>query len=134
MTGVVLALAGLAAGDGGTGTGATQEAVAINLAGEWEGTWRSRRGFTYAAQLRGGVIRAFSANGRARFAFRVIRDGDGRLRITDGGSRTWLGIYRLDDQCLVICSAAGYEAPRPNSFFAPDTDLFTLRPAAPRKR
>ncbi len=130
MTGVVLALAGLTCGDGGPGTGAPDARVLANpLAGSWVGTWRSRTGATYRAELREGVVRAFEANGRVRFAFRVVWEGDGRLRVTGGGERVWPGIYRLDGGRLVLCSASGYPAPRPGSFFAPDTDLFTLRPA-----
>ncbi len=38
MTAWVLVLAGVTAGDGGTGTGAAGELVAVSLEGRWEGT------------------------------------------------------------------------------------------------
>jgi hypothetical protein len=130
MTGVVLALAGLAGADGGPGGGAARAEAAVSFAGEWVGTWRSRKGRAHGADLCGGEVRAYRPNGRAVFTLRVVAEGPGRLRITDGRGRTWLGLYRLEGACLRICSAASYEAPRPLSFLDPDTDLFTLRPAA----
>jgi hypothetical protein len=134
MAGVVLALAGLTCGDGGPGTGAAAAPAVVNpLCGEWAGTWRSRSGKVYAAELRGGVARAFDPDGSVRFALRVVWEGDGLLRVTDGQSYDWPGIYRLEGGCLVICSAAGHSEPRPKSFSAPHTDLFTLLPSGPRK-
>jgi hypothetical protein len=128
----VLALAGLACGDGGPGAAPAAPTVVNPLTGEWAGTWRSRSGKVYAAELRGGVARAFDPDGSIRFAIRVVRQGDGRLLLHAWDGLGWPGIYRLGGGRLVICAAGAFEAPRPRSFFAPDTEVFVLR-AAPRK-
>ncbi|HZY88260.1 MAG TPA: hypothetical protein VFE78_25715 [Gemmataceae bacterium] len=134
MTSIVLALAGLTAGDGGPGTGAATAQAEFNpLAGSWVGTWRwSLTGATGRAELRGGVVRTFDSNGRLRFAVVVVREDGGRLRLRDD-SGVWPGIYRLDGGRLVICAADVTNIPRPNRFDAPNTNLFTFRPAARRK-
>ena len=136
MTGIVLALAGLTCGDGGPGAGGATAPVAAGISGEWEGRWASNHGATYAADLRGGVLRVYSPDRSTRFTLRVIGEGRGRVRMTDPRRDDWMwfGVYKVEGPCLILCSGARLGDPRPAWFrVGTDSDLFTLRPAAPRK-
>ncbi len=118
MTGVVLALAGLACGDGGPGMGAARAAVAVNLSsGRWEGEGRLFDVKLVRTSLVGGAL--------------STKDGQfvtnyGRLTFRpDGIATTRYGTYwtySVDDGWLKL----RYGSTRFNT-------VFILRPAAPPK-
>jgi hypothetical protein len=132
MTGVVLALAGLACGDGGPGMGAAREAVAVELAsGEWEVE------FAYPlfplerdAEVRGGKFR-FRPTG-VGVPFTVVTDCFGKTKVT--WARVPLHtIYKRDGNRLIL--AVAMLAGMWPTGFTPDrkTAVLVLRPAAPQK-
>jgi hypothetical protein len=129
MTGIVLALAGLTAGDGRPGTGAERATVAAGLEGEWEGPFLEM----YRAELRGGVLRIVDKR-KVYYSFTLRPAGPGAVTVIDEAGRTWRGIYRLDGRTLLVCWALPTSDPTPTRpRDGPGALLFTLRPAAPRK-
>jgi hypothetical protein len=140
MTGIVLALAGLTCGDGGPGTSAATEPVSVNaelllrFEGTWEGTWEGYAGdkrFCFPVTVKGDKISLEDERPGDGSPFAVTLEGRGAIRLRILGE-THPGIYRPDRGRLLIC--VGVANHRPTAFMAaPGSDLFTLRPAIPRK-
>ncbi len=135
MTGVVLALAGLACGDGGPGAGAAWAPAAVNpFACELEGTWQSRYGDLGKVRLAGGVLETDLYGAWMKCGCVLSDEGSGRVGVRWRSADTYPGIYKREGDRLVICVPVKLDGGRPASFRAgPQVDLFTLRPAAPRK-
>jgi hypothetical protein len=139
MTGVVLALAGLACGDGGPGTGAERALVAVSLDGDWEGTWDIGNGRPYRVVMRGRRLRfAGDDNDVYRVTSRSVPDGGAEGWITmenhyRGVLVTGRGIYKAESGRLLICVTFWSSEPRPALFeITKNTILVTLRPAPPK--
>jgi hypothetical protein len=134
MTALVLALAGLTCGDGGTDMGAATATVAVSLEGEWEGVEECRWG-TCRVDLRRGVLRYFDRAGTVTRSDRIRIDGKGTVSILGSSGQVWGGIFRMEGPRLLICTemiASIIGTHRPTTFrVGPDTVLFTLRPAGP---
>jgi hypothetical protein len=132
MTGFVLALAGLAVGNGGPGMGAARAPVAVNFDGNWQGTLHTPRGNIIPIRLGRGTLTLIE--GRiTRFPFVVKVTGANTFRVTEFRPHSCLGIYRLQAGEATLCF--GLEPGLQPSAFerGPDQLLFVLRPAAPPK-
>ncbi|HZY84717.1 MAG TPA: hypothetical protein VFE78_07790 [Gemmataceae bacterium] len=135
MTGIVLALAGLACADGGQGTGAAQEPVAASFAGEWEGTY-SAVGVVYTVEVRAKHLWLSVRGGPVgEVPFALVREGEGLVRMEMHGCRSQ-GVYRLGAGGVLLCVAAERGGPRPRAFkVTSQSILIALRPAqAPARR
>jgi hypothetical protein len=144
MTGVVLALAGLAAGDGGPGIGAAAWAPAteplprtFQFRGEWEGVlmntgdtdpdpvevrWDGRT----LHMKRGGQE-------RSSIPLRIVVEGEGLVRLIQTQRHQLPALARRERGSVVI----GFHRAtrRPQSFDPSDSaTLLILKPAAPHKR
>jgi hypothetical protein len=112
MTGIVLALAGLAAGDGGCDS-APAAAACVDFSGAWEGTWEAH-----------GVVRARLVLNRGKVI--IFRDGDCmhggppsfRCSLVAEGATTvrvsfdkevFRGTYRIKGREVRICDDVGLE-------------------------
>lgn len=85
MAGIVLALAGLAAGDGGPRMGAAREPVAepVNLGAEFRGYMRLAGGPLRPAELAKGRLLVKAPGGVGFFGgAKLAPDGPGRFRLT----------------------------------------------------
>ncbi len=106
MTAWVLVLAGVAAGDGGTGTGAAMAPVASDLGGRWVGTYHAVGRKTQEAELDGGVLRVGPDRtpARCRFTGRRAAGTEGAVvLVPEIGLGPVPAAYRLDPGRLVIC-------------------------------
>jgi hypothetical protein len=133
MTGIVLALAGLACGDGGPGTGAARAPVVVRFEGRWVGTFRSWR-LDYPAELTGGELHITERRGGGTgppAPFALTAESERWVRVR-WGKETRLGIYKWERGHVVICFGAR-NGQRPESFDGFRNFLLTLKPAAPRK-
>jgi hypothetical protein len=132
MAGIVLALAGLTAGDGGPGIGAVAAPVRLRLDTScWVGAWQIREWYgprftTHPVELRwgrewtqsvfgedwhGGTIVGTTADGKV-----LYRDREGTLQ----------GIYRLEGGTVLMA----FGSLPPKSFrLTRHTSILTLRPA-----
>jgi hypothetical protein len=131
MTGIVLALAGLVAGDGGPGTGAATAPAEVGFNAEWTGTWENLWwSDPCRADLRDGVLRVFDSVEGVQLTGRIRIDGRGTVRALDPWGRSILGIYKIEGRRLIICIGVIVDLPRPTRFRAEsDTHLLTLHPA-----
>jgi hypothetical protein len=132
MTGLVLALATLSAGDGGPRSLGASEPVAVSLAGCWEGTWENCLSGTSRVDLRGGVLRTFRSDGAVTHTDRLVLDGRGAARLESAAGTTLLGVYRLEGRRLVVRLVYRDGRPPPRwTRSHRDCFLVTLRPARP---
>ena len=130
MAGIVLALAGLTAGDGGPGTGAARAPVAASFGGWWEGSFHTADWCNIPTRFEGRVW--VSAEGKCTLSRCEIE-------VNPGGAFTARMMFR-PRPCLCRFRGAGItlcfdERPGrlPGAFRAgPHTILLTLSPAAPR--
>lgn len=92
----------------------------------WVGMYR-RLGPAFRAELANGVLRAVGGN-----TFEVrLRPGAGASGSCEliNGKRTYLGIYRLERDRLLISSALSPSDPRPRTFaITSRSDLVILKP------
>jgi hypothetical protein len=119
MTGVVLALAGLACGDGGPSAGAAREAVAVSFEGRWVGTVQVSGGKPVPVEWDNatGSVWVDRVGGCGRFA----RSGPGTINVIVLED-AYPGTYSLAGDRLILRVAMNGE-----------TFRFTLRRATPRK-
>jgi hypothetical protein len=125
MTGVVLALAGLTAGDAGPGSGAATAPATVSLVGEWSGTMlRFGEGSPEMVMLRDGTLRYYAACGGGTAVCAVSTDRWGRSRAA------WAGIG-----FSVAWRQEGRKPPTVylRGRYGVTEFLITLRPAAPSK-
>jgi hypothetical protein len=139
MTGIILALAGLASGDGGPGMGAAAAPVAVGLGGDWTGAWEIGHGEPLRVQMRQGVISWLGQKSVVQLKFRRGPDRDaGTLAAVMSGDKWSVlgqGIYRAEPGRLLICVDFLHGEPPPSAFrpVSGRTALITLKPAALRK-
>jgi hypothetical protein len=118
MTALVLVLAGVTAGDGGTGTGAGHEAVTVDFSGRWEGTVSLNCDGPYEVELYQAGFFIKYADGSFRFEpFAVVSDGRGRVTAI-WGRLICPATYRLQADRLIL-----------RVTIDASSLLFTLRPA-----
>jgi hypothetical protein len=131
MTGIVLALASLTAGDGGPGMGAAIAPVTPSLDGDLEERWEGGG----RAELRHGALKLYGPRENVLLTYSMRIDGEGTVRVTDWQGRSWKGIYRLAGRHLLICWNLSPDRPSP---VRPQTGygqwLIRLRPAPLGKR
>jgi hypothetical protein len=134
MTALVLALAGLAAGDGGPGTGAATAPLTdpqrLVSSRDWEGTVQLGRA-TISLRLRRGEVTTFFPRWQSTAPFALILLPGGLAAGHWGGDR-FHGTYKVQGGRLFVCVAPVGE-PCPTTCTARDGILFTLKPAVPRK-
>src|SRR5947209_5234671 len=94
MTGFVLALAGLTCGDGGSGAGAAQEAVAVSFEGRWVGRLEGSGGKPVPVEWNNtlGNAQVDGEGGVGRF----VRTGPGSINVivledAYPGTYSWAG-------------------------------------------
>jgi hypothetical protein len=115
MTGIVLALAGLTAGDGGPGAGAATAPLQVAFRGVLIGTLEWVGGGSADCVLYNGVLR-YPALGSCQLrtcALLLKSGGRGRV-VLDGEARE--AIYKLERDQVVICAAWEAGGPRPRGF------------------
>jgi hypothetical protein len=106
MTGFVLALAGLTAGDSGPGVGAAREAVAISFEGIWVGTVEVNGGRPLPAKWDndagafwvGPDVGPDGGGDIANFA----RSGPGAILVTPLGGTAYRGTYSFAGDRLIL--------------------------------
>jgi hypothetical protein len=112
MTAWVLVLAGVTAGDGGVGTGAAREQVAVNTgACAWEGTFRTADGESGRAEWRDRVIRLHHPLGPGRVLPVLARGtaGPGTLEVgrPDGRKGRWYASCQAERGGVAVRLMAG---------------------------
>jgi hypothetical protein len=129
-TGVVLALAGLACGDGGPGMGAATARAAPALTGEWEGHpvlwfWFDGPPVGYIA------VELVAVLGPSRVVIYSTNERGAVCAAVDG--RPCLGLCEMSAGCVLLCVGAAPGA-WPHKVGPEDrTETYVLKPAAPRK-
>jgi hypothetical protein len=141
MTGIVLALAGIAAGGAGPGGGVAREPVTVGMCGAWEGRWEAEWDdpcVSGHAELRDGLLRIEDrASGRS-VSYRIRLQGPDKLAVTVAGGPGHLGyglgIYKKAGGCLLICIGGPDPISFPTSITSgPRSLVVTLHPATRRK-
>jgi hypothetical protein len=133
MIEMVLVLAGLAAGDGGPGTGAAAakvtETLRLDFARDWEGTVQAPRNDPMPVRLSGGRLTYFR-DGRPvvtnPFTVKLARGG---LVLGEEGIVRFHGICKVEGGRVLIC-VNFINLPRPTACTPRDGSLFILKPAA----
>jgi hypothetical protein len=128
MTAWVLLVAGVAAGDGGTGMGAAAapltEPLRLDFSREWEGTVQIGRD-TESVNLSGGRM-AMRGWGTQPFSLTLSPGG---LALGSWGQDRFHGTYKVGGGRLLVC-VSPVEEPRPTACTPRDGVLLTLKPAA----
>jgi hypothetical protein len=134
MAGIVLALAGLACGDGGPSMGAAPEPVAREIAGPWVGRFHEEAGPGGPARLSGGPL-VLQGPGKAvlyRGEFAYVFDG---VPVKVALPSPCHVLCRFEAGHLVLCFNP-HTGERPFAFRGDvlNTFLLTVKPTAPRQR
>jgi hypothetical protein len=138
MTWIVLALAGLTAGDGGPGVGAATAPVRLQVEGDWVGTWDMGGGDPFRMELWRGALRMWNFQGqefgdRCVCSIRLGEGGRGTVTLGPAGQpgRTYPAIYAVVGGQVLIAFGARQRPARVAP--GPEAILLTLRPVAPPK-
>jgi hypothetical protein len=134
MTGIVLALAGLSAGDGGPGMEAAKAPAVFSLHGHWRGHRVEEDLSVSTVTVWEDFLLLYTARAVMygyRYTFNSDRWGEGRFRWADSHLRP--AIYKLEGDRFFLCVSRSNR--RPTSFTPGEgVDLYVLKPVAPHKR
>jgi hypothetical protein len=126
---MILTAAMVVPGDGSGQEKASMEmAQVVDLSGDWEGTGQSAMESKWRIKFSRGRVRIQSQQGTIEAPFKIIGEGEGKLRMeVSGAGAVWklLGIYKWQGNRLVICCREESKG-RPTSFAVDDVNRLLI--------